>query len=178
MNSPSRPGALALAAMLTALSPLANAACNGADIGADAPDARYVVATDTVTDSATGLVWKRCAEGLSGAACATGSAFTGDWSQALARAAAVNSGAAGTINAGSTDWRLPNRTELASLVERKCAAPAINSTVFQATPAQSFWSSSPYSLIATMSWYVDFNAGDVGPALKTSVKNVRLVRGQ
>ncbi|MEO7493541.1 MAG: DUF1566 domain-containing protein [Massilia sp.] len=177
MKSPTRLGALAMAAMLTAFSPLANAACNGADINADAPDARYTSATDTVTDLATGLVWKRCAEGLSGATC-TGTAFTGDWSQALARVAAVNSGAAGTINAGSTDWRLPNRAELASLVERKCAAPAINSAVFPATPAQSFWSSSPYALIATTSWYVDFNAGDVGAALKTSLKNVRLVRGQ
>lgn len=167
--------AAALLAALIAAAPLGQAACNGASINADAPDARYAVATDTVTDLATGLVWKRCAEGLSGAACATGTAITGTWAEALARVAAVNAAPA-TLGAGSADWRLPNRTELASLVERKCVSPAINASVFPGTPAQSFWSSSPYALIANLAWLVDFSAGDVGPAPMSGSRNIRLVR--
>lgn len=166
----------ALLTMLTALvAPLAHAACNTSNIAADTPDARFIVAADTVTDSATGLVWKRCAEGLSGTACATGAALTATWGDALARVATVNA-ASSTLGVGSADWRLPNRNELASLVERQCSAPAINASVFPATPAQSFWSASPYTLNALLAWYVDYNVGDIGPALKTGPKNIRLVR--
>ena len=175
MKRPLRQRTFALALMLAALAPLSQAACNGSDIAADTPDVRFTAGADTVTDLATGLVWKRCAEGLSGAACATGTIITGTWAEALARVATVNAASA-TLGAGSNDWRLPNRTELASLVERKCVAPAINATVFPATPAQSFWSSSPYALIANFAWFVDFNAGDVGPAPLSGAKNIRLVR--
>lgn len=167
--------ALALAVSLAALAPLGQAACNSANIAASTPDARFSVAADTVTDLATGLVWKRCAEGLSGAACASGSAIAASWGDALARVAAVNAAPA-TLGAGNADWRLPNRNELASLIERQCVAPAINATVFPGTPAQSFWSSSPYALIANLAWFVDFNAGDLGPAPLASVKTIRLVR--
>ncbi|WP_426106913.1 DUF1566 domain-containing protein [Massilia sp. TSP1-1-2] len=167
---------LVLAALLAAIVPSAQAACNGADIVADTPDTRFTVATDTVLDKATGLTWKRCAEGLSGADCAAGAVLTGTWAEALARVATVNAASA-TLGAGANDWRLPNRNELATLVERKCTNPAINATVFSRTPAQSFWTGSPYALNAALAWYVDFNAGDVGPAFKTGAKNIRLVRG-
>ena len=175
---PARVAALVQAGLLTVLlaaSPFSHAVCNGVNINADTPDARFTSATDTVTDLATGLVWKRCPEGLSGASCATGTAFTGTWAESLARVAAVNAAPA-TLGAGSNDWRLPNRTELASLVERKCVAPAINSGIFPGTPSQSFWSGSPYALIPNLAWFVDFNAGDVGPAPLSGAKNVRLVR--
>ena len=167
---------LVIAALLGALAPLAQAACNGADLGADTPDTRFTVATDTVADKATGLTWKRCAEGLTGADCSGGLAVSGSWAEALARVSAVNAAPA-TLGAGLNDWRLPNRNELTTLVERKCTNPAINATVFPHTPAQSFWTASPYSLNAALSWYIDFNAGDVGPAFKTGAKNIRLVRG-
>ena len=166
--------ALLVAALLVA-APLSQAACNGTNINADTPDARFTAGTDTVTDLATTLVWKRCPEGLSGASCSTGTAITATWAEALARVATVNAAAA-TLGAGSADWRLPNRTELASLVERKCVAPAINSGIFPGTPSQSFWTSSPYSQIANLAWFVDFNAGDVGAAPLSGAKNIRLVR--
>ncbi len=164
-----------LCLLAAAVAPLAQAACNSANVGADTPDARFSVATETVTDLATGLVWKRCAEGLSGAACATGTALTATWSDALARVATVNAAGA-TLGLGSSDWRLPNRNELASLVERQCGAPAINASVFPATPAVSFWTASPYTLNAALAWYVDYNVGDVAPAAKTGLKAIRLVR--
>ena len=167
---------LVLAALLAAVVPSTQAACNGADLVADTPDARFTAAADTVADKASGLTWKRCAEGLSGADCATGSVVTGTWAEALARVAAVNAAPA-TLGAGLSDWRLPNRNELATIVERKCINPAVNATVFPHTPGQSFWTASPYALNAAFAWYVDFNAGDVGPAFKTGAKNIRLVRG-
>ena len=71
------------------------------------PDSRYKVAGGEVSDTLTKLVWKQCVEGLSGAAC------SGDAkSYTLAQARAAASAAA--------PWRLPTKSELASLVDRKC----------------------------------------------------------
>lgn len=150
---------------------LAVAACSD-NIAADAPAGRFSVAGDTVTDQSTGLVWKKCSEGQSGAAC-TGDATSVSWSDALKAAQNAN---AGSGFGGFTDWRLPNRAELASLLERKCADPAIDTAAFPGTPGQRYWSSSPNVRNAAMSWMVDFNGGDVFPLLKTSTMHVRLVR--
>jgi hypothetical protein len=146
---------------------IAGAACN-VNLAADNPDARYTVGGEVVTDVATGLMWKLCSEGQSGSTCA-GTADSLSWQDALKRVQTANAG-------GYSDWRLPNRAELASLVERKCTNPAINETVFPGTPGQSYWSSSTYARNAQSAWFVDFNAGDVFALSKTGVKHVRLVR--
>lgn len=177
MKTQLRQPTLALAILLAACAPLAQGACNVADIQATTPDSRFDnTGGDIVTDKATGLSWKRCAEGLSGPACSTGAALNATWSEALARVATVNA-APLTLGVGLGDWRLPNRNELASLVERRCTNPAINTTIFPNTAAQSVWTASPYALNAALAWYVDFNAGDVGPAFKSGAKHIRLVRG-
>jgi hypothetical protein len=90
-----------------------------------------------VTDTATGLTWKRCSEGQSwdGATCA-GSAMYHTWQQALQVADTAS-------YAGQSDWRLPNAKELASIVEQACYSPAIDEAVFPATPSSYYWSSSP-----------------------------------
>lgn len=129
-----------------------------------AADPRYSVAVDfvTVTDNATGLVWKRCSEGLSGTSCADGTASSFTWQGALA--------------AASGDWRLPNRNELSSLLERQCSSPAINAAVFPGTPVGSYWSSSPFALDPGLAWAVDFNVGNVVTLSKTASRIIRLVR--
>lgn len=104
---------------------------------ATAPDSRYTDhGNGTVTDQATGLMWKHCPEGQGGAGCLTGEATSFEWRQALAHAEAA-------VFAGYSDWRLPNVTELASLVEDRCEEPAINSRRFPNTPLMAFWSSTP-----------------------------------
>jgi hypothetical protein len=136
------------------------------DIPATAPDSRFQANGDgTVTDVTTGLIWKQCAEGLSGAGCTTGSARTFTWQAALQHAA------------DNPTWRLPNKNELASLVERRCFNPAINATVFPNTPSSWFWSSSPYADGSYYAWYVNFYYGHVGSYYRSSQGYVRLVRG-
>ncbi|WP_295436623.1 DUF1566 domain-containing protein [uncultured Thiodictyon sp.] len=141
------------------------------DIAPTAPDSRFTDHGDgTVSDAATGLVWKRCAEGLSGAGCAGGAVSTFTWQNALQRAADADF-------AGRTDWRLPNKNELESLVERRCYEPAINATFFPNTPSSWFWSASPYASYPDYAWGVNFGYGYVDGDNKHYAGSVRLVRG-
>jgi hypothetical protein len=140
------------------------------DIRATAPDSRYQDnGNGTVTDRATGLIWKQCAEGRSGAGCATGSLQTFTWQAALQHAEAA-------VFAGNSLWRLPNKNELASLVERRCYDPAINATFFPNTPSSGFWSSSPAASSSDGAWVVGFYYGYVGDGGKNYTLYVRLVR--
>lgn len=144
------------------------------DIPASAPHSRYTDNGDgTVVDRATGLIWKQCAEGLSGSDCLTGSAMTLTWQAALQRAA-------DTDFADSSNWRLPNVTELLSLVEQRCTHPASNRWQWPNTPPLPLWSStpdpdpesSPHSI-----WTVDFDLGAVRTEFGESTYPVRLVHG-
>ena len=116
------------------------------------PDSVYIDHGDgTVSDTRTGLMWRQCIEGLSGATCQTGSPQSFIWSQALAHAEA-------STFAGYSDWRLPSVKELSSLVEHCRLLPAINTNYFpNATPGHpGFWSGSPSS---SNSWVVRFDVG-------------------
>ncbi|MBP6734433.1 MAG: DUF1566 domain-containing protein [Chromatiaceae bacterium] len=142
------------------------------DIRSTAPDSRFADnGNGTVSDAATGLVWKQCAEGLSGAGCLTGGVSGLTWQQAL-------QGAADATFAGQTDWRLPNKNELESLVERRCYGPAINVRFFPNTPSNVFWSSSPgANYYSDYAWVVDFYYGNVVYHYRYYALYVRLVRG-
>lgn len=107
----------------------------------------------TVTHRKTGLMWMRCALGQSwnGAGC-TGDTQSYTWQDALQVAD-------GFSFAGHSDWRLPDIKELGSIVEQACFSPAINATVFPATPSITFWSASLYAGSVFYAWNVDFING-------------------
>lgn len=139
-----------------------------------APDSRYtitqsVTGEQVVTDLATGLMWKRCSEGQSGATC-TGTATAHSWSAALILAN-------NSTHAGFSDWRLPNREELRSLVETGCFGPAINAVVFPATADSFYWSSTTFAPTASSAWEVSFFDGFLFGNSKNTIRRVRLVRG-
>jgi hypothetical protein len=138
------------------------------------PVAQFVInpAKGTVLDKNTGLTWKRCAEGLSGTDCGTGSPAFRIWGDALNLAA-------DSRYAGHADWRLPNAKELESLVEEQCYEPAINANVFPGTPALEFWSSSPlhYDAYGALYWVVGFGYGNTTYNYSHVSRAVRLVRG-
>lgn len=124
----------------------------------------------SVTHSLTGLMWKQCSEGLSGAGCATGAATVMNWSGALAMATSDST-------ASYSDWRLPNQRELLSIVETCGYIPAINQTLFPNTPASKFWSASSYVPFPSHAWYVNFDKGSDLASNKSNSRYVRLVRG-
>lgn len=151
------------------------AACTAANPNAsvveDTPTADFTDNGDaTVTHNLTGLMWKQCAEGLSGAGCATGTATLMNWSSAL-------SVAASDTTAGYSDWRLPNQGELLSIVETCGFSPAINTTLFPNTPLSAYWSASSYVLTPAAAWVLDPSDGASGLSGKTNNSYVRLVRG-
>lgn len=117
---------------------------------------RFTISGEEVTDRRSGLVWKRCSEGqtLSGSSC-TGTAATYTHEQALARAKSVNT------TDSATGWRLPNAKELASLADKGCQSPAIDSTAFPGTPSNWYWSSSPYVSFSGNAWGIYFGSGSV-----------------
>jgi len=141
------------------------------DIPSTAPDGRFTGDGDgTITDRATGMIWRQCSEGLSGTGCADGSAAYYSWPEALRVAADAD-------YLGHTDWRLPNKNELESLIERRCSGPAINSGYFPNTPSHWYWSSSPSGRYQSQAWAVDFGSGGVADLWMNEGGHVRLVRG-
>lgn len=141
-----------------------------------APNDRYSITEPVtssgefvVTDTRTGLMWKQCSEGQSGATC-VGTATTHTWTAALTLANA-------STHAGFNDWRLPNREELRSLVETGCHSPSINLTAFPATGSVAYWSSTTYASSASLAWSVNFSVGGLLGSSKISFLRIRLVRG-
>lgn len=122
-----------------------------------------------VKDTRTGLIWKRCSEGqiLSANTC-TGSVATYKREGALAHAQQ------------QSGWRLPNVKELASLADKGCSKPAIDSSAFPNTPSNYYWTSSPYAHGIGSTWGVHFSDGDVGSGNSGRIYGgsaaVRLVR--
>jgi hypothetical protein len=67
-----------------------------------------------------------------------------------------------------TGWRLPNIKELTSLANRGTYYPAMDTTAFPGTPADSwYWSSTPDSSGAGRVWIVSFINGSVSPRVRT-----------
>jgi len=120
-------------------------------------DSRYTLHEDgTVTDTWNGLMWQRCSLGQTwnGSTC-TGNPSRYTWQGALQQGE-------GNSFAGYSDWRLPNRKELRSIVAYYRYDPAINTTVFPNTP-YTYWSSSPSAGNSGNAWsIVDFARGSDG----------------
>jgi hypothetical protein len=138
----------------------------------------------TVTDNDTGLMWDQCSWGQdyipgSPPICdpdPTSTNYTYTWSDALGLAVTANT----NLHRGYDDWRLPNRTELESLVAITAVSPAIDSQVFPNTASLWYWSSTTYPFDPVdpeWAWYVSFQDGYSFATAQTWDYNVRLVRG-
>lgn len=130
----------------------------------DSPgSSNYTVTTicgdKVVTDKTTGLMWAQAEE-----------PGTYSWADAKTRCAASR-------RAGFTDWRLPTRVEVVSLVDfGKASAPTIDTTVFPGATSGAKWSSSPYALAAGNAWSVAFGFGSTTFVTTTTAYGARCVR--
>ncbi len=128
------------------------------------------VTSDSLLDSTTDLVWRRCAEGQTwdGTTCAD-EAVKYTWQEALELAHEAS-------DEDLLGWRLPNVKELATLTERGCVRPAINSELFPATPPDDFWTSTPSADDPDRAWVVAFFNASHSIKEKDRFIYVRLVR--
>ena len=133
------------------------------------PSPRFTDNNDgTVKDNLTGLIW------LKNANCANA---TRVWATALSDVAQLNTNGkmnnndcGDTSNSGShqTDWRLPNRKELRSLIDYSRYGPALPSGhPFTNVQSGFYWSSSTYARNTYFAWVVDMWVGDVYAYSKT-----------
>jgi hypothetical protein len=157
--------AAVLSAGIVAASSTARAECDPAKaIGSFA--SRFEVHGDTVYDKGTDLTWTRCSHGqqwTDGGGC-SGSVKLLDWDSAM-----------GLHFQGDANWRLPQRDELQSIVAPNCKRPAIDETVFPATPSIQYWTGTANG--PSYAWVVFFRTGmATWNFLKTTPFAVRLVR--
>ncbi len=101
---------------------------------------RYSISADgqEVADNETNLIWRRCVEGMA----FDGSTCVGVPVSVVLRAAMQLASAQSTST--GIGWRLPNVKELSSIADRSLGILAADTFVFPATPANRFWSSTPY----------------------------------
>lgn len=128
---------------------------------------------DEVRDARSGLIWRRCAEGMTwkSGRC-DGKAVAVPHPSAVARASeeAARTG---------KPWRLPTMKELSAIASVTEADPAngvaaIDGSAFPGTPAMRFWTSSSAGPHYFM--YVGFKDADVGENTRTLPAAIRLVR--
>lgn len=160
------------------------AACLVTLFVASTASAAFVIdsARNTVTDTQTNLMWDRCPYGRDGVNCSTGIALEMNWPDALNIAVTANQ----ANYRGYSDWRLPNRSELESLVQRGSlftspdfGSVANDSITFPLSYAIRYWTSTTYARGPDSAWHVDFQTGSTHPMRKDRVDfmRVRLVRG-
>jgi len=114
----------------------------------------------TITDLKTGLMWQKEPLGPY------------KWDEALSITATLQL-------AGYSNWRLPDRNELLSLVDFSTANPAI-ATTFPPPYPESFWTSTSRTFDAKRAWRISFTDGYVSDREKQPVTPsyyIRVVRG-
>ena len=147
------------------------------------PNPRFTDNGDgTVTDNLTGLIW------LEDANCIAtnypdfdNDDTAGDgrvsWQHALDFVAGINDGTYPDCGAGTTDWRLPNRFELASLLTLEYTTFAVPDTTgtgqwsegdpFNNLQSFSYWSSTTRAARPDIAWFVHMADGGVSHSIKT-----------
>lgn len=127
---------------------------------------RFAVDGATVADGLTGLVWSRSANAIG---------FGVTWPEALAQVAVWNREAFG----GQSDWRLPNRRELRSLLWHAASRPALPPDhPFHDIFLAWVWTSTSAAMAPTHAWRVHLEGGRMFYGRKDDLALVWPVRGQ
>ena len=77
---------------------------------------------------------------------------------------------------GHTDWRMPKRGELRSIVDQSRYSPTIDPDYFPNTVSSNFWSASSNAYYSSYAWVVNFSYGYAYYYYKYGTNQVRLVR--
>jgi len=136
---------------------LALLAVGAAAMGAAAAG-RYVVGTETVRDTETGLTWQRAAAPRN---------LVWDGARGYCLQLSL---------AGFDDWRLPTVRELQSLLDVRATNPAADATAFTGLLGGEFWSSTPGVWDGSLAWTVNFSTSGTFYRATAQDHYVRCVR--
>jgi len=127
------------------------------------PEPRFTENGDgTVTDRLSGLMWTRNADRADGKI---------DWEQAIL-------GAGSCTDGGFTDWRVPNRNELESLIDLGRYGPALpEGNHFTGVQPSYYWTSTTPANNEDHAWVIHFYIGLVSHDDKAGSHYVWYVRG-
>ncbi len=129
------------------------------------PEPRFQGTRNTVLDRLTGLEWTRTANFAE---------FPIDWPDALKLIHQLNR----QSFSGHTDWRLPNRRELRSLVSYQTRDPALPFPhPFRDVFLGWYWTSTSAAIHPAYAWYVHLEGGRMFYGKKTEFRLVWPVRG-
>ena len=129
------------------------------------PEPRFEPGDETVLDRLTGLVWT---------ADANPAEFPVTWSEALGVIRSMNSRA----DHGFSDWRLPNRRELRSLVSYQTRRPALpENHPFANVFLNWYWTSTTAAIHPAYAWYVHMDGARMFYGRKDQYYLVWPVRG-
>jgi hypothetical protein len=135
------------------------------------PSPRFLTINLTTVDYLTGLVWATEADTPPYGTCPDG---VKTWYEALDYVDCLND----QVYAGYSDWRLPNRKELFSLIDREQHQPALPSDhSFADVQLGYYWTSTTYAFDTQSAWVVGTRYGDMGPRSKSGNAWVWPVRG-
>jgi len=166
---------------------------NGQTLPASAPLGSGPTDWACTRDNVTGLIWEvKATSGLrskdhsytwynSDAATNGGSAGTASGGTCFTAGRCDTEKFLQDVNAtglcGASDWRMPSRKELVSIVDYGIAipGPTIDMNYFPNTTASDFWSASANADYSGYAWDVDFNDGLAGGYVKYYDFQVRLV---
>ncbi len=91
-----------------------------------------------------------------------------NWNDAIDYSNNLSLGNAG-CGSSHTDWRLPNITELQSLIDFSNYGPALpTSHPFSNVQSSVYWSSITSAFFSASAWFVTMYDGDVNDGLETS----------
>ncbi len=133
--------------------------------GVEWPSPRFTDNSDgTITDNLTGLMWVQDASTPTVSGCTGG---TRTWTQAFTYVSCLNTAS----YLGYSDWRLPNRKELFSLVDRSNYGPALPDGHPFNNMQSWYWSSTTVANGTSYAWVVDMYNGYVGSGVGSKSNN-------
>jgi RNA polymerase sigma factor (sigma-70 family) len=133
---------------------------NSPGTGLPNPESYTNLGNGTVRDNMTCLIWQR-------------TVAPGTYTFAQAKAYC------GGLTLAGGGWQLPTRIQLMSIVDTATAGPAIDTAAFPDTPAEYFWTSSPWfvTTLPLHAWIFNFYEGmESNAALETGTYQVRCVQ--
>ncbi len=123
--------------------------------------ARYHIESGTVLDATTKLIWQKKS---------TDEIY--DWSEAKGFCKMLN---AISLGGYSSDWRLPNISELLTIVDYEKVSPLFDTNAFSG-PTRWYWTSTPKQNSDNLAWFVNFGSGFTRWESKDNKFHVRCVR--